>query len=63
MGRQVLEVRLKEEIKYLGKVKGLGKYVIAGPIEFLDDEFTVKPSSTVLDLFVAMFSSLGAGME
>jgi len=37
--------------------------MIAGPIEFLDDEFIVKPSSTVLGFFVAMFSSLGTGME
>lgn len=37
--------------------------MIAGPIEFLDVEFHVKPSSTVLGFFVAMFNNLGTGME
>lgn len=63
MGRQILEIKVKEEIKYLGKVKEIGKYMFTGPTEFLDDEFTVRPSSTVIGFFVAMFSILGIGME
>lgn len=59
-GKTGIGGKVKEEIKYLEKVNRVGKYMIAGPVEFLDDEFTVKPSSTV---FVAVFSSLDTDME
>lgn len=45
-GKTGIGGKVKEEMKYLGKVNRVGKYMIVGPIEFLDDEFTVKPSSS-----------------
>lgn len=45
MERGVSEIKEKDrknQVRYFGKVNGLGRYTIAGPIEFLDDEFNVR---------------------